>query len=161
MKKLFFIITIFTSLIQAQMFQSVPESKAILLQKGKEARYCVECGMDLVKFYKTSHAAKVNGKQKQFCSIHCLAAAINSGAKVTDIKVVDTNSLKFINAKTAYYVVGSKIKGTMSHISKYAFKTKQEAQNFAKKHGGKIVTFAEALQIAEKDFIHKKHHMHM
>jgi len=152
MKKLLFIVITLTSILYAQMFQTVPESKAQLLQKGKDAPYCSSCGMYLVKFYKTSHAAKVNGKQKQFCSMYCLEDAIKNGAAITDIQVVDTNSLKFIDAKKAYYVVGSKVKGTMSHISKYAFATKDEAQKFQKKHGGKIVSFEEALKIAKKDF---------
>jgi nitrous oxide reductase accessory protein NosL len=134
------------------MFQTVPQDKAILVQKGKNARYCDKCGMDLVKFYKTSHCAKVNGVQKQFCSIHCLEDAIQSGAKVTDIKVVDTTSLKLIDAKKAYYVVGSNIKGTMSRVSKYAFKNLNDAKKFQKKHGGKIMNFSQALNIAKKDF---------
>ncbi|SFV58151.1 Nitrous oxide reductase maturation protein, outer-membrane lipoprotein NosL [hydrothermal vent metagenome] len=152
MRKIFLFLTLFASLASAMMFQSVPESKAKILQSGKEARYCSNCGMDLVKFYKTNHAAKVDNKQKEFCSIHCLAEVINSGAKVSDIKVVDTKSLKWIDATKAHYVVGSKVKGTMSRISKYAFSNLQDAKTFAHKYGGKIVSFKEALSIASKDF---------
>ena len=163
-KVLFFLLILGTSLLQAKMFQSVPEDKATLVQSGKDARYCSMCGMDLVKFYKTSHVANVDGKPTQFCSIHCLFDAINSGKKVTDIKVVDTKSLKLIDAKKAYYVVGSDVKGTMSHVSKYAFATMQDAKMFAQKHGGKIMNFEEALQEAKKDFehpmmMHHKKHM--
>jgi len=152
MQKLLFIILTLTSLLTAQMFQSVPKPQARLLQSGKDAPYCSSCGMYLVKFYKTSHAAKVNGVQKQFCSIHCLLSSIKNGKKVTDIKVVDTKTLQWIDAKKAYYVVGSKIKGTMSHISKYAFKNITDATMFQAKHGGKIMNFTQALQIAQKDF---------
>ncbi len=156
MKKLFLFLAFLLACgsANAAMFQTVPESKAKLLQSGKEARYCANCGMDLVKFYKTSHAAKVDGKQEQFCSIHCLAKTILSGKKVSDIKVVDAKSLEWIDAKKAYYVVGSKVKGTMSRVSKYAFENLSDAKEFQHLKGGKIVSFEAALQMAEKE--HKK-----
>jgi nitrous oxide reductase accessory protein NosL len=40
----------------------------------------------------------------------------------------------------------------MSRVSKYAFDTKKDAQAFVKKHGGKIMSFNEALEVAQKDF---------
>jgi nitrous oxide reductase accessory protein NosL len=40
----------------------------------------------------------------------------------------------------------------MSPISKYAFKNLNDAKKFQKKHGGKIVDFYSAWQIAKKDF---------
>ncbi len=153
MKKVILVLLLmFASLMQAAMFQSVPESKAKLLQSGKEARYCPQCGMDLVMFYKTSHAAKIDGKQKQFCSIHCLAEAMQHAKSVSDIKVVDAKSLQWIDAKKAHYVVGSKVKGTMSRVSKYAFKNISDAKEFQEKKGGKLMTFEEALKEAQKDF---------
>ncbi len=152
MRKVLFLLAVFTTLASAFMFQSVPPSKAKILQTGKEARYCSNCGMDLVMFYRTNHAAKVDGKQKEFCSLHCLAEVINSGAKISDIKVVDAKSLKWIDATKAYYVVGSKVKGTMSRISKYAFANISDAREFQHLKGGKIMTFKQALKVAQKDF---------
>ncbi len=134
------------------MFQSVPADQAILLQEGKEKAYCPNCGMTLPMFYKSNHAATVNGKIKQYCSIHCLAESILKGASVTDIKVVDANTLKFIDASKAFYVLGSSIKGTMSPKSKYAFSTKKEAEDFAKTNGGTLGNFKAALEMAKKDF---------
>jgi hypothetical protein len=46
------------------MFQSVPMDKATILQSGKDKMHCVKCGMKLPMFYKTNHAAKVDGVQK-------------------------------------------------------------------------------------------------
>ncbi len=135
-----------------KMFQSVPMDQAAILQKGENRLHCSNCGMKLPMFYKTNHAAKVDGKVTQFCSIHCLADVMRKGKKVTDIKVVDTNSLKFIDAKSAFYVVGSSKKGTMSGVSKYAFRTKAEAEKFAKENGGKVMRFSETLEVAKKDF---------
>ena len=60
------------TLLNAAMFQTVPAQKAQLVQKGVEKQFCTVCGMNLVMFYKTDYAALVNGKEKQYCSLHCL-----------------------------------------------------------------------------------------
>jgi len=135
-----------------KMFQAVPKGKATLLQDGKAKMFCPECGMALPMFYKTNHAATVDGKVKQYCSIHCLVDDMNHGAKVTDIKVVDVTTLKFIPAQKATYVVGSRKKGTMSMVSKYAFAKKADAEAFAKANGGKVTDFKGALEAAKADF---------
>ncbi len=135
-----------------KMFQSVPKGKATLLQEGKAKAFCPECGMALPMFYKTNHAAHVDGKVKQYCSIHCLVEDMNKGSKVTDIQVVDTNSLKFIDATKAFYVVGSSKKGTMTMVSKYAFSTKADADAFVEGNGGRITDFKGALEAAKADF---------
>ncbi|SFV55093.1 hypothetical protein MNB_SV-9-36 [hydrothermal vent metagenome] len=133
-------------------FQSVSVDKAIILQNGDAKLSCPSCGMNLPKFYKTNHSAKVDGKVKQYCSIHCLVGDMNRGLKVEDIKVVDVKSLKFINAKDAFYVVGSSKKGTMSKVSKYAFALEKDAKEFAKNSGGKVMNFDEAVKKAQDDF---------
>jgi len=135
-----------------KMFQSVPKDKATLLQSGKAKAFCPECGMTLPMFYKTNHAATVDGKVKQYCSIHCLVEDMQKGSKLTDIKVVDSNSLKFIDATKASYVVGSRKKGTMTAVSKYAFATKADAEAFAKANGGKVTDFNGALEAAKAEF---------
>ena len=134
------------------LFQSVDKSQATLFQKGKNRDKCVLCGMNLVKYYKTNHAAKLDGKNVQYCSIHCLTKAIKNGAELENPMVVDVKSLKFIPVTEAFYVVGSDVDGTMTKVSKYAFKSLSDAKSFQKKHGGKILDFYFAWQIAKKDF---------
>jgi len=136
----------------AKPFQSVSKGEATLLQEGKAKAFCPECGMTLPMFYKTNHAATVDGKVKQYCSIHCVVEDAKKGSKLTDIKVVDVNSLKFIDASKAFYVVGSSKKGTMSMVSKYAFASKVNADAFAKENGGEVVDYAAAYKAAESEF---------
>lgn len=141
------------SMLNAAMFQTVPASKATLVQPGDQKQFCAVCGMNLVMFYRTSYTATLNGKEKQYCSLHCLVEDMkNNNNTLENIKVVDTNSLKFIDAKKAYYVVGSSKKGTMSMISKYAFSTLGAASKFAAKYGGEVMDFNAAIQIAQNDF---------
>jgi nitrous oxide reductase accessory protein NosL len=134
------------------LFQTVPESKATLVQSGKNRLHCVVCGMNLVKYYKTSHTAKVDENEEQYCSLHCLAAQLNEGEELRNPKVVDVTTLKLIPVQNAYYVVGSDVKGTMTQVSKYAFASLNDAEAFQAKHGGRVVDFNEALRLAKQDF---------
>ncbi|ACZ11732.1 nitrous oxide reductase accessory protein NosL [Sulfurospirillum deleyianum] len=130
-----------------EMFQSVPEEKAVLIQSGDAKRYCPNCGMDLVKFQKTSHAHK----DHQYCSIHCLVED-TKGVFPKDAKVIDTKNLGFIEAINAFYVVGSSKPGTMTMNSQYAFVREADAKTFQEENGGRIVKFEEAYAIAKEDF---------
>jgi len=123
-----------------------------LLQKGEAKKWCPVCGMNLKMFWKTSHAVILNdGTAKQYCSIRCLAADYpNIKDKIKKILVVDAKTQKLTDATKAYYVVGSKVPGTMSKVSKIAFANKADAEAFQKEYGGKIVTFDEAFKEAQE-----------
>ena len=133
-------------------YRMVPMDKAQILQQGDAKMYCPKCGMTLPMFYRTNHAATVDGNVEQFCSIHCLVEEMKSGKKVTDVKVVDNSTLKFIDAAKAFYVVGSKKPGTMSKVSKYAFGTKEAAEKFAAEFGGELKSYDEVLKMVQDNF---------
>lgn len=145
-----FVMMVLMPLLLLAFTKSSPEG--VLLQKENPA-WCVVCGMNLKKFYKTNHAVKLkNGDYRQYCSIHCLAEDYpHIKNDIDKILVVDAKSGKFIEAKNAYYVVGSRIKGTMSPVSKIAFATKEDAEAFAKEYGGEIKRFDEVFSQALKD----------
>ncbi len=134
-----------------KMFQTVKPSEATLVKSDSSKAFCNVCGMHLTKFYKTSHVSTFkNGHKEQYCSIHCQAHIDDEYSnKIEKVEVVDTKSLKLIDAKTATYVVGSSKKGTMSPVSKYAFEKKEDALLFQKNFGGKIHSFDETLKIAK------------
>ncbi len=136
-----------------QMFQTVSPQEATLVQTSKTKKFCPVCGMTLPMFYKTNHSAIHEEELKQYCSIHCVVEdkEINK-SDLKNIQVVDVTSLNFIPANTATYVVGSKKKGTMSMVSKYAFAKKADAEKFAKENGGTIMDFEGAYAEAKKDF---------
>ncbi len=133
-----------------ELFQSVPKDKAVLMQESTNG---VVCGMNLNTYFKTNHHAMLDGKIRQYCSLHCLAEdLLIKKLPLEEIHVVDVTSLQFIDAYKAHYVVGSRMKGTMSEKSKYAFASMEDAKAFASKYGGAIQTFHEALQSAGEDF---------
>ena len=142
--------------IKSSMFQSVSPQEATLVQTSKDKESCVRCGMNLVRYYKTSHAAQHNGVHYQYCSIHCLEDHLGEGITLKNPKVVDISSLKLISVSKAYYVVGSKKRGTMTRVSKYAFLDKEMAKKFQDKFGGEIMNFNEALEKTKEDFKHFK-----
>lgn len=139
-----------------KLFQSVSSEQAQLVQAGKYKQFCVKCGMDLVRFYKTSHSAtdEKGDKHFQYCSIHCLEDHLGDGITLKNPKVVDVKSLKLISVADATYVVGSSIGGTMSRVSKYAFLNKEDALKFQENNGGEIMDFNSALNKAKEDFKH-------
>lgn len=135
-------------------FQTVAATNAMILQKGQSKTSCVVCGMHLPDFYKTNHASvQKDGTVRQYCSLHCLVYdnEINK-IDLYDVKVVDTATLKFIEAQSAFYVVGSNKPATMSHISKYAFEKRSDADAFAKLYGGNVMNFYDAYTVTMKDF---------
>ena len=132
-------------------FRAVPMKQATLLKDGKNKPYCNVCGMTLPMFYKTNHAASHNGHDNQYCSIVCTVEdAVINGKKLTNFRVVDNTTLKFIDSKDAFFVVGSKKPATMSAVSKYAFGTKKDAKKFAKMNGGEVMRFNALYKLVEK-----------
>jgi len=153
-------LAIFISLVSCDLFAQGDGNKftkkatgqAQLVQDGKEKMWCPVCGMNLKMFYKTSHAAQhQDGKNRQYCSMRCLLVDMQDhDIDLKTIKVVDLKSEKLIDAITAYYVIGSKVSGTMTKVSKLAFAEKEDAQAFVDKMGGEIVNFDTALAAAKK-----------
>lgn len=144
---LFLLMAIGPVTAQAQMFQSVDAEDAQLLQTGKGKFYCPNCGMNLIKYYKTSHAHKQSdGNIHQYCSLHCL---VDANSDLDGAQVVDVSTLKFTPAAKVFYAVGSSKKGTMTMTSKYAFGTKVAAEKFAGEFGGEVMEFSAAAQVAQ------------
>ena len=151
MKQILFLLIVSLSLVAGSFTKNTTVSNPVLVQDGKKKLWCSVCGMNLKKFYKTSHIASLEDKTKhQYCSIRCLAVDMQSHKIDKDtIYVIDAKTQKAIKAQEAYYVVKSKVKGTMSKVSKIAFKNLADAKAFKKKYRGKIVDFTTALQMAQ------------
>jgi len=146
------VLCMFFSFADAKAFCKVASVKPVFLQHGKEKAWCPVCGMSIKMFYKTSHGATLkDNTPRQYCSMRCLVVDMQKhDIDLGSIKVVDASTQKLIDAQQAFYVVGSKVKGTMSKVSKLAFASKDDAKEFVKKHKGKIVDFKTALKMAKE-----------
>ena len=115
---------------------------------------CTYCGMYKSKFEHSwvilEHA---DGSATGVCSIHCAAIdmALHTGKVIQKITVGDYDTLKQINADKAYWVIGGEIMGVMTARAKWAFETKDGADNFIKNHGGRPATFSEVIKAAFED----------
>ncbi len=146
-------ILILTSMtMHAQKFESSATHKPVLVQKGEGKQWCPICGMDLKIFYKTNHIAKIHkNKNRQYCSVRCLVIDMREyEIKKEDIQVVDVKTENLIDAVSAFYVLGSNVKGIMSKTSKLAFAKEKDALAFVKENKGKIVDFETVLKSAKK-----------
>ncbi len=154
MKKIILLIPVIFFLsfsLDAKEFMKMASVEPVFVQTGQEKNWCSVCGMNLKMFYKTSYIAHFkDGTARQYCSLRCLAHDMQEHQLTGDIEVVDATTQKLIDAHKAYYVVGSKIKGTMSKASKLAFASKEQAQKFKKRYRGKIVDFEHALAMAQE-----------
>ncbi len=163
-----FLLLILLSSASGEGFTKKATNSPVLTQKGTSKHWCPICGMKIKNFYKTSHSSTLkDGTNRQYCSMRCLAVDMKEhNIDKNKVSVIDAKTEQPILAKNAYYVVNSKIMGTMSKVSKLAFKDKIDADKFAKKFKGNIVRFDEALKMAKKSlkfdiamFIKKKKKM--
>lgn len=146
------IVSLFATSIYGSGFIKKATGKPLLVQNGTGKQWCSVCGMKIKNYYKTSYTAKLKAKgtTRQYCSMRCLVVDMKKhGIAKESIKVIDVKSEKYIKAQKAYFVVGSKVAGTMSRVSKLAFKNKHDAQKFIKNFKGKIVSFNIALKMAQ------------
>jgi len=103
---------------------------------------CPYCGMKITKFYKTSMAVEYkDGKKEHYCSISCLSKALKKHKNIKKIYAVDASNGKLIDAKSAIYLINSKITPTMNSRC-VAFASKTTAKKFQKEYGGKVTSFS-------------------
>ena len=147
--RVFWVVAVTILMAQAAQFSKMASSKPELIQSGPQKMWCAACGMNLKMFYRTSHAVILdNGQKRQYCSMHCLVSDWkNIAGHVKKILAVDAKSEKLIDAKKAWYVIGSSVPGTMSRTSKIAFAHRKDAQLFQKIYGGRIVDFKTAFKM--------------
>lgn len=153
-KKFIFLLLIsfLTININANSFSKKAGVEPIYTQKGSEKLWCPISGMSIKKYYKTSHTSKLqNGTSRQYSSMASLAKDdLEYGVDTNSVQVVDVKSEQLINAKSAFYVIGSDVQGTLSQVSKLAFLKEEDAKSFIKEYGGEITNFEKAFEKAKK-----------
>lgn len=120
-------------------------SMPILCEQREE---CEICGMWIDQYMSTRHVITLKDNTiKSFCSLACAAKYIREHKEnVKDVKVADFLTQRLIDAEKAFYLEGSDVPGVMSYTSRIAFSTKDDAERFQSKHGGRIITFEKAME---------------
>ena len=114
---------------------------------------CPYCGMDRTKWHHSRHLVQYDDNLVDgTCSIHCLAISlslnIDRGPKA--IYAADFGSDEkirpLVEVDKASYLIGSKLKGTMSKNSKMAFASADAAKASRVENGGELGMFDDALR---------------
>ena len=136
--------------------QFIPKSKPDpdpLKDELKKYAICPYCGMNRTKWHHSRHLVQYSDNLVDgTCSIHCLALSLSlnldRGPKAiyaADFGA-DGKVKPMVNVDECNYLIGSKLKGTMSMVSKMAFKSIDQAKEAQSKNGGKLGTFDDALK---------------
>ena len=124
-----------------------------LTDELKKYPKCPYCGMDRTMYNYSRHLVQYDDNLVDgTCSIHCLAISLslNMDRGPKAIYAADFGAAAEIKPLTlvdkATYVIGSKLKGTMTANSKVAFADKTKAEAAMAQEGGKLANFDEALK---------------
>ncbi|MEJ2621736.1 MAG: nitrous oxide reductase accessory protein NosL [Candidatus Thiodiazotropha sp.] len=116
---------------------------------------CPYCGMDRTKWHHSRHLVHYDDDLVDAtCSIHCLAISlslnIDRGPKA--IYAADFGAKgeikPLVNVDDVSYLIGAKLKGTMTTRSKMAFSSVDAAKAIQAEKGGDLMSFDEALTAA-------------
>lgn len=115
---------------------------------------CKQCGMNRTAF---SHSRMMmtyeDGSFVGTCSLNCVVSEMKSSLekKIVRVQVADYQSHKLIDAGSALWIIGGAKKGVMTRVPKWAFATRQAGEQFVREHGGRFVSYEEALLAAEQE----------
>jgi copper chaperone NosL len=115
---------------------------------------CSHCGMNRGAFDFSRMLIEYNdGSAVPVCSLHCAAIDLANNIDKTpkSIKVADFKEKRLIDAEQAFWVAEGNKPGVMSKRGKWAFGAKDDAENFMKTNGGRIVSFEDAIKMAYGD----------
>lgn len=136
--------------------QFIPKSKPDsnpLEDELKKYPKCPYCGMDRTKWHHSRHLVLYDDNLVDgTCSIHCLALSLslNLDRGIKAVYAADFGSddvvKPLVEVDSATYLIGSKLKATMSSKSKMAFAANDIAKAVQTKEGGEFAAFDEALR---------------
>jgi len=115
---------------------------------------CHYCGMKKAMFaHSWVNIEREDGSTVGVCSVHCAAVdmALNIDKPAKNITVADYSSKKQIEAERAYWIIGGNKMGVMTSRAKWAFETKEGADDFMKQNGGRPATFEEVMKASFED----------
>jgi|GEM_PF-271915 len=135
-----------TIFLFCHFFLTVP---LVMADDSHRHESCKVCGMYIDKYIRTAaELVYKDGRKEYSCGVACMLRLVEDAggpSAFESIKVRDWSSDKVIDAETAYYVVGSKVIPDM--LPNYiAFETKEEAETFAAKEGGDVISFFQAME---------------
>lgn len=137
MKKIFFVI-----------FALVLTAQWSFAEENTARESCKVCGMYIDLYHDTScELVRKDGKKFKTCGVACMIRVVNDSGgpgAFTSIMVHDWDSKELLPADKATYVIGSRVIPDMIP-NVIAFSSKEAAEKFIPKEGGKLLDFTQAL----------------
>ena len=115
---------------------------------------CNYCGMNRTQFAHSRMLVEYDdGTSAGVCSLRCAAVELVNNLEKTPsrIGVGDYASRKLVDAEKAVWVIGGKKQGVMTRNAKWAFATREGAEEFIKENGGTMANFETAIKAAYQD----------
>lgn len=120
---------------------------------------CMLCGMDVDQSETAFYARMNNGKIVPLCSMQCVHMfEVNAGEKPVFLRTEKYPTAHLIDAKAAHYLCESRLipRGSMAPYMA-AFASKEEAEEYQKKYGGRILNFDEAMAFVKQSMKKMRH----
>lgn len=115
---------------------------------------CAKCGMFRKAFgYSRMLVQFEDGGEIGVCSVHCavLALKANQGRKVKALLVADRGTRELLEAEKAIWTMGGKKPGVMTNLPKWAFGSREAAEEFVRVNGGEIVAWEDVWRIVTEE----------
>lgn len=131
------------------VFQLLLISAVVSAEEKHERESCRVCGMYIDQYIKSAaELVYKDGKKEYTCGVACMLREVEDAGGLSafkSVKVHDWVSGKLVDAESATYVIGSDVIPDM--VPNYiAFAKREEAEAFAAKEGGELMSFAVAFQ---------------
>ncbi|MES9881046.1 MAG: nitrous oxide reductase accessory protein NosL, partial [Sedimenticola sp.] len=132
--------------------KTAPDSNPLENELAKYPR-CPYCGMSRTKWHHSRHLVHYeDGLADGTCSIHCLAISLSLNLDripkaIYAADFASSEKIKpLVEVDKATYLIGSKLKGTMTKRSKMMFSSADAAKQEQVASGGELATFDDALR---------------
>lgn len=120
---------------------------------------CVVCNMDRRKFHFARHLLHYgDGHAEGTCSVHCATECMLKERRRGFLAIyapdygAEGEPKPLIEASAAVYLISSDLRGVMSGVSKYAFSGADAARKAQAVAGGRIGSFADAVEATFAEF---------
>lgn len=140
MKLISFIFIISSLIFSCQNKNNLHNHAQAEISEDKHQHDCIHCGMPSEEFPKWQSKIKTNSGEKRSCSPRCMFISVLDieVKNVKSIKIREYYNQKEIDAKKAFYVIGSDIIGPMGK-DLVPFATEADAKEFMQDHKGKKI----------------------
>ena len=127
-------------------------------QGAEASQRCSLCGMDMDESETAYYVKMEKPRTYPLCSLQCVSMLLlNAKEKVVSIRTLDYFTSRLMDAQTAHFLYESRIIPKRS-MRPYilSFSSKDEAVEFQKKYGGRLLDFDGAMEIVKQEMARHK-----